>query len=104
MNKQEILNALKEGHTVKHVSFSDNETMKLHEGGIEGYFKFEDGYICTPYIFWQYRQGKEWDEGWDIVTDENDITCPFCGSEEKIELNTYCKWLCSNCDNAYGEN
>jgi len=44
------------------------------------------------------------DVGWDIVTDENDITCPFCESEEKTELNTYCKWLCSNCDNAYGEN
>jgi transposase-like protein len=30
--------------------------------------------------------------------------CPFCGSNERTELNTHCKWLCSNCDNAYGHN
>jgi len=38
------------------------------------------------------------------VSGRSELLCPFCGSDERTELNTYCKWLCSNCDNAYGHN
>lgn len=35
---------------------------------------------------------------------QSELLCPFCGSTERTELNTYYKWLCLNCDNAYGYN
>ena len=63
MNKQEAVDAMKEGHKVAHSNFSSDEWMMRGGRGII----FEDGCQCSPSEFWQYRTEDWWDTGWRIV-------------------------------------
>lgn len=63
MNKQEAIQAMKEGKKVTHQYFSDGEFMKFNGNKYE----FEDGVKLTMAEFDQYRIGIEWETNWNIV-------------------------------------
>lgn len=63
MTKQEAIQAMEHGHTVRHEYFSSGEWMM--KGG-KGYI-FEDGVSCFEGSFWKDRCSEEWDTGWDVV-------------------------------------
>ena len=65
MDREEAIQALKEGKTLTHHTFTKEETVK---GIGKGYYEFEDGRICPNYKFWNYRQDKAFDDGWVIVS------------------------------------
>lgn len=60
-------------------------------------------WIYLSDVLEQYLTLNQASHTYDVVGRSEQL-CPFCGSAERTELNTYCKWLCSNCDNAYGHN
>lgn len=66
MTWNEAYQKMQEGHKVRHEYFSDNEWMMMHDGK----YKFEDGVICNPYMFWIDRAGVPWQTGWSVVTEE----------------------------------
>lgn len=63
LNKEQALNALTEGKTISHASFTDEETLKMENGK----YVFEDGVKCYPDEFWKYRQLPSWNYYWRIV-------------------------------------
>ena len=58
------------GNRVKNL-FDQNT--KLYDYGnsrnlcTNGKLCLEDGVMCDPEEFWRYRQGSEWDDGWEII-------------------------------------
>lgn len=64
MKKWEIIQALKKGKKVKHVSFPE-EWVKQIPGGYE----FKDGVKCDTATFWMDRNTEEFNAGWTVVDD-----------------------------------
>ena len=63
MTKQEAIQALKEGHKVRHKLFSNDEYLYMENG--ELYYE-----VCTylPFDeFFELRSGKDWEDGWLII-------------------------------------
>jgi len=67
MTKQEAITAMKEGKKVAHRYFLPHEwvIMGASEDG-ENIIKHEDGSTVLEDIFWELRNKKEWDIGWNI--------------------------------------
>lgn len=62
MNKQEAIEAMEAGNKVTHRYFSRDEWMTMENGKI----LLEDGVLCIPTKFWQYRTDKSWEDGYSI--------------------------------------
>ena len=65
MNKQEAILAMQEGKKVTHRYFSPNEWMAMKDGMIV----LEDGVICPPEEFWQWRTDAVWNDGYELFND-----------------------------------
>ena len=65
MNKQEAILAMQEGKKVVHRYFSPNEWMTMKEGMIV----LEDGVICPPKEFWQWRIDPVWNDGYELFNE-----------------------------------
>lgn len=63
LTKAEAISAMKRGERVAHRYFSSEEWIEY--SGLS--YRFEDGILCDPRIFWSYRSVKEWDTDWRIV-------------------------------------
>ena len=63
MNRQEAKDALRAGHTLTHIYFSPEETVKENDSGK---LEFEDGCICSHAEFWTCRSFPAFDVGWSI--------------------------------------
>lgn len=59
----EALEAMKLGHKVSHRYFSVDEWMELLP---DGNFRFEDGVVCNPSLFWFDRSTDDWKIDWEI--------------------------------------
>ncbi len=66
LTKEEVIQALEDGKTVKHRSFTQNEWMKKAVDRIRCY-EFEDGCICPFTEFWSHRTHENWLKDWEIV-------------------------------------
>ena len=64
MTKLEAISAMSQGKKVTHRYFDKDEWVTMSAS----HFLFEDGVSCSPVIFWQYRQGKEWLIDWSEWT------------------------------------
>lgn len=64
MTKQEAIQEMKNGKKVTHRYFSADEFMVMTK---EGDYKFEDGVVCDPSMFWFDRNTSDWQEDWEIV-------------------------------------
>lgn len=53
---------MKDGHKVRHRYFDHSEWM-IMDGGK---FKFEDNVRCDFNMFWQDRNGPDWQIDWEI--------------------------------------
>jgi hypothetical protein len=62
MNRHEAIKALDAGHKVRHEYFSPDEWVRV-DGAV---YVFEDGVECSSEEFWEHRQAKHFDEGWEI--------------------------------------
>ena len=62
MNKQEAIEAMKEGKRVTSQYFTRDEWMTMEHGRIF----FEDGCVCWPREFWCSRDDKSWDNGYSL--------------------------------------
>ena len=63
MTKEEAIKAMSEGKKVRHRYFSSDEWMTQLPNGD---YLFEDGVICPPEEFWQWRADTEWSDGYEI--------------------------------------
>ena len=63
MTKEEAIKAMSEGKKVRHRYFSSDEWMTQLPNGD---YLFEDGVICPPQEFWQWRTDTEWGNGYEI--------------------------------------
>jgi len=68
MIKKEAIKALKEGKTLTHRYFTDEESMK-QTGHL---FEFEDGILCEPKEFWAFRDDECWETDWSIKEEETE--------------------------------
>lgn len=48
----------------RHRYFSKEEWVTQCTNGM---LCLEDGVVCDPEEFWRWRQGPEWDDGWEII-------------------------------------
>ena len=62
MTKEEAIKAMSEGKKVTHWCFSINEWMTMKDGMIA----LEDGVVCPPKEFWQWRTDTVWNDGYEI--------------------------------------
>ena len=62
MNKEEAIQAMKEGKKVTHRHFAPDEWMTIRMGMMV----LEDGVVCTPQEFWQWRTDPVWDNGYKL--------------------------------------
>lgn len=62
MNKKEAIKALREGKKLTHLYFAPEEW--IIEDGL--YYRFEDGYLCEPIMFWNDRKSEYWNADWRI--------------------------------------
>lgn len=67
MTKEEALAEMQKGKKLTHTSFTEDEWMSLDDK--TGDMVLEDGVICSPYEFWRYRQGPEWEKDYEIFKD-----------------------------------
>jgi len=65
MNKQEAIIAMQEGKKVTHRYFSTDEWMTMKAGMIV----LEDGVICPPEEFWQWRTDPCWDSEYELFNE-----------------------------------
>ncbi len=64
MTNTEAMGAMRDGHKVRHQSFTLDEWMK-ETGRL---YEFEDGCLCEPDEFWRFRDGDEWLVGWRLIS------------------------------------
>lgn len=62
MNKEEAIQAMQEGQKVTHRHFIPDEWMTMRMGMMV----LEDGVVCTPQEFWQWRTDSVWDNGYKL--------------------------------------
>ena len=65
LTKEEAIFAMNQGKRVRHRFFTKDEWMTMRGGMIH----LEDGVVCPPEEFWQWRTAPEWDNGYCILTD-----------------------------------
>ena len=65
MNKQEAILAMQEGKKVTHRYFTPNEWMTMKDGVIV----LEDGVICPPDDFWQWRTDRGWNDEYELFNE-----------------------------------
>jgi len=63
VTKSEAIKSMEDGHKVSHHYFSDNEWMTMENG----YVVTEDGYRHDPELFWHFRKGESWKDGYKFV-------------------------------------
>ena len=66
MNRNEAIQAMREGKKVRHHYFLPDEYMSMTP---DGNYLLEEGVVCTPYEFWKYRSEKQWDANWEIFNE-----------------------------------
>lgn len=64
MNKYQAKQALNEGFAIKHRFFTNDEF--IHRCPENGQLIDEAGIMIDEYLFWQVRQDKIWQEGWEL--------------------------------------
>lgn len=64
MTKEEAIAAMNDGKKVKHRYFDKGEYIFIENGIMYD----ENGYVMRPGIFWQDRNGAEWQVDWEAVT------------------------------------
>lgn len=62
MNKEEAIQAMQEGKKVTHRYFTPDEWMTMRMGMVV----LEDGVVCTPQEFWQWRTDSVWNNGYKL--------------------------------------
>jgi hypothetical protein len=62
MTKDEAFEALENGKKITHRLFDPDEWMTMDFGLIV----FEDGINCTEEEFFKFRQGKQWEDGYEL--------------------------------------
>lgn len=67
MNRQEAVEALEKGETLKHVYFPKKEFIKQVVVQENFYIEFHDGYQMDYDLFWKNRQTDDWDKDWSII-------------------------------------
>lgn len=65
MDKKEAIQAMQEGKKVTHRCFMPNEWMTMRMGMVV----LEDGVVCTPQEFWQWRTVPVWDNGYKLFNE-----------------------------------
>ncbi len=65
MNKQEAIHAMQEGKKVTHRRFMPSECMTM----LMGMIVLEDGVICPPKEFWQWRTDPVWNDGYELFNE-----------------------------------
>lgn len=70
MNKQQAIQAMKNGLKVKHIYFSPEEHVSMNESND---IIFEDGNIVDPSEFWKYRQEEHFQKGWSVHLTTEDL-------------------------------
>jgi hypothetical protein len=63
MDKEQAIEAMRQGHKVAHRHFTEEEWVKESDIGYE----FEDGILCGKDEFWRWRSDDSWLSGWKIV-------------------------------------
>lgn len=63
MNKEEAIQAMQEGKKVTHRYFTPDEWMTMRMGMVV----LEDGVVCTPQEFWQWRTDSVWNNGYKLL-------------------------------------
>lgn len=61
MTRIEAIEALRKGKKISHSYFSLDEYV---ERLADGNYRFEDGVICSPTLFWHDRSDHIWDNDW----------------------------------------
>jgi hypothetical protein len=61
MTKQQAVDAMREGHKVRHRYFTDDEWIAFKNGD----FVDEQDYIMGP-EFWDFRKSEAWETGWSV--------------------------------------
>lgn len=61
MTKKEAIEEMKNGMAVRHLFFSDNESIYMKHGLIYD----ERHQVLND--FWKYRTGKKWETDWEMV-------------------------------------
>jgi hypothetical protein len=68
MTREQIIEALEKGETVRHLYFDKDECIRQDLN--TGDYIDEKGYVLDRADFWKYRQEKYFDTGWEIVKKE----------------------------------
>lgn len=84
LTKLEATILLKQGETLTHEYFTENEWIKLQDGK----YLFEDGVKCDVNLFWADRMHAGWQTGWRVY--------PFCTCNVNI-TNQFHKGNCIKC-------
>ena len=64
MTKEEAIEKMKQGNSLTHPLFTDEESVSSNPSGTV--LIFEDGCQCVPEQFWKYRTDKYWETDWEI--------------------------------------
>lgn len=62
MTKQEAIRSMRAGDKVTHTLFTPEEWIATDKNKIV----CENGCRMDPHIFWSYRTGEAFDEGWEV--------------------------------------
>jgi hypothetical protein len=65
MTKKKAIEALADGHAVRHNLFVGREYIR--KSSRIGWLEDEDGFTFSEADFWAHRMGEVWQEGWFIV-------------------------------------
>ena len=68
MNKQEAIEQMKKGIKITHEWFSKDEWVTMNS---RGEIVLEDGFICSPNEFWQWRTSGTWNNGYSLFETNN---------------------------------
>lgn len=69
MTRTEAIEAMKNGQRVTHQWFEDFEFIYKVPSEPNMIYT-EDGYCQTEREFWNYRQAKQWQTGWELFKDK----------------------------------
>lgn len=62
MDKTAAIKAMKEGKKITHRYFTPDEWMTMQKGMIV----LEDGVVCAPNEFWNWRTAPTWNDGYEL--------------------------------------
>jgi hypothetical protein len=78
MNKAEAIEAMKKGLKVTHRYFDKNEYARMRQYGSRmiidpSIYFLSDEHQVTEGMFWYDRQGEEWENGWSIYANCDEL-------------------------------